>query len=100
MAVAQSGPADSYGERSLERAWNFSDFVARVHFVTNQNAILKGLDRKLGQGLLKDCQCRSWVKSGQTIAGQNPPLSAVPPKADIRRLLQIGFWLRVYEPMP
>jgi hypothetical protein len=25
MAVAQSGPADSYGERSIEPAWNFSE---------------------------------------------------------------------------
>jgi hypothetical protein len=30
-------------------------------------------------------QCRSWVKSGQTIAGQNPLLSVVTPIATIRR---------------
>jgi hypothetical protein len=30
-------------------------------------------------------QCPLWVISGQTVAGQNPPLSAVTPIADIRR---------------
>jgi hypothetical protein len=25
MTVDQSGPADSYGERSLKRAWNFAE---------------------------------------------------------------------------
>jgi hypothetical protein len=29
-------------------------------------------------------QCRLWVISGQTIAGGNPILSALPPRADIR----------------
>src|ERR1039457_4878635 len=52
MTVDQSGPADSYGERSLKRAWNFSE-----------------IGRQQTWGSL---QCRLWVISGQTVPAQNP----------------------------
>jgi hypothetical protein len=57
MTVDQSGPADSYGERSLKRAWNFSE-----------------ISRQQTWGSL---QFRLWAIDGLVIGGQRQPLSVV-----------------------
>jgi hypothetical protein len=63
MTVDQSGPADSYGERSLKRAWNFSE-----------------ISRQQTWGSL---QFRLWVIDGLVIGGQRQPLSVVSPIASL-----------------
>jgi len=44
--------------------------------------------------------CPLWVNRDRTIKGQNPPLSALPPKADMERRIQGSILPAVYECAP
>src|ERR1039457_5929504 len=62
--------------------------------VSAQTSTLIGAETGVKTTAAVHSQCRLWVKSGQTIAGQNPTLSAVTPIAD---KLGYGWYVRFFN---